>query len=101
MRHRVAGLALTGLSLGHAAAAPAATPADLAPIQSGLDYHSFANVEQFRVTRLELDLRVDPYFKVVRGVVGLQIKRLDPNATELILDTRFFNVSAVTEKAQD
>jgi len=37
----------------------AATPADLEPIQSGLDYHSFANVEQFRVTRLELDLRVE------------------------------------------
>ena len=25
----------------------------------GLDYHSFANIEQFRVTHLELDLRVD------------------------------------------
>jgi leukotriene-A4 hydrolase len=107
MRHHVAGLALTGLSLGwgwswgYAAVASAAAPADLEPIQSGLDYHSFANVEQFRVTRLELDLRVDPYFKVVRGVVGLQIKRLDPNATELILDTRDLNISDITEKAQD
>ncbi len=94
MHHRVVGLALTGLSLTAAAA-------DLAPIQPGLDYHSFANVEQFRVTRLELDLRVDPFFKTLRGVVGLEIKRLDPNATELILDTRDLNISDVTVKAQD
>src|SRR5580658_9326481 len=33
--------------------------AELAPIQPGLDYHSFANVEQFRITHLELNLRVD------------------------------------------
>ena len=94
IRFCVAGLMLTGLS-------GAAAAAELAPIQSGLDYHSFANVEQFRVTRLELDLRVDPYFKTLRGVVGLQIKRLDPNATELVLDTRDLNVSDVTVKAQD
>ena len=75
--------------------------ADLTPIQSGVDYHSFANVEQFRVTRLELDLRVDPFFKTLRGVAALQVKRLDPNATELILDTRDLNVSDVTVKAQD
>ena len=95
LRSCLAGLVLTGLSLAGAAAA------DLAPMQPGLDYHSFANVEQFRVTRLELDLRVDPYFKTLRGVVGLHIKRLDPNATELILDTRDLNVSDVTVKAQD
>jgi aminopeptidase N len=96
-----------------AAATPAATSStaapissatvatDFAPMQSGLDYHSFANVEQFRVTRLELDLRVDPYFKTLRGVVGLQIKRLDPNATQLVLDTRDLNISDVSVKAQD
>ena len=113
IRHSVAGLVLTGSSLaaGMVAAAPppppapaAAAPAaaaDLAPIQSGLDYHSFANVEQFRVTRLSLDLRVDSDQKVLRGVAGLRIKRLDPNATELILDTRDLNVTAVDQKPQD
>ncbi len=30
-----------------------------APIEPGLDYHSYANVDQFRVTHIELDLRVD------------------------------------------
>jgi aminopeptidase N len=98
MRHCVAGLVLTGSSFAAAGAAPIA---DFAPIQSGLDYHSFANVEQFRVTRFELDLRVDSDAKVLRGVVGLQIKRLDPAATELILDTRDLSVAGVSEKAQD
>jgi leukotriene-A4 hydrolase len=103
IRHCVAGLALAGSSLlATAAALAGAVPAsDLAPIQSGLDYHSFANIEQFRVTRLELDLRVDSTAKVLRGVVGLQIKRLDPGATELILDTRDISVAEVTQKAQD
>ncbi len=85
---------------GPASVPPIAT-SDLAPIQSGLDYHSFANVEQFRVTRLELDLRVDSDHKILRGVVGLQIKRLDPGATELVLDTRDLSVTGVAQKAQD
>jgi hypothetical protein len=88
------------LGLLLAGSGSAATPADLAPIQSGLDYHSFANIEQFRVTRVELDLRVDSDARVLRGVVGLLVKRLDPGATQLILDTRDLTVSEVTEKAQ-
>jgi leukotriene-A4 hydrolase len=94
MRHVIAALVLCGCAWG-------AEATDFAPIQSGLDYHSFANVEQFRVTRLELDLRVDPYFKTLRGVVGLQIRRLDPAATELVLDTRDLNITDVSVKAQD
>jgi aminopeptidase N len=93
--------ALITLGSAVACAAAGAVPADLTPIQSGLDYHSFANVEEFRVTHLELDLRVDPFFKTLRGVAALQVKRLDPNATELILDTRDLNISDVTIKAQD
>jgi leukotriene-A4 hydrolase len=93
IRHCALGLMLAG-------SAYAATPADLEPIQSGLDYHSFANIEQFRVTRLELDLRVDSNARVLRGVVGLLVKRLDPGATQLILDTRDLTVTEVTEKAQ-
>jgi aminopeptidase N len=83
---------------------PSATAAgsltDLEPLQPGLDYHSFANIEQFRVTRLELDLRVDADAQVLRGVASLLVKRLDPGATELILDTRDLTVEAVAVKAQ-
>jgi aminopeptidase N len=98
-----ASLALAG-STGAASAAPpagAGLSADLAPIQPGLDYHSFANIEQFRVTHLELDLHVDSGAKVLSGTVGLQIKRLDPRATEIVLDTRDISVIEVTQKAQD
>ena len=97
MRLCVAGAALTA----SIAASAATATGDLAPMQSGLDYHSFANIEQFRVTRLELELRVDTTWKVVSGEVALQIKRLDPTATQLVLDTRDLDVSEVTVKAQD
>jgi aminopeptidase N len=105
-RHPAFGLTLAA-SMGWAAAVPAAVPAppapsaDLAPIQSGLDYHSFANIEQFRVTHLELDLRMDLRTQSLGGVVGLQVKRLDPAATELVLDTRDLIVLQVTQKAQN
>jgi aminopeptidase N len=75
--------------------------ARLAPIQSGLDYHSFANVEQFRVTHVELNLRVDFPHTVLFGAVALEIKRLDPRATELVLDTRDLDIRDVSERATD
>ncbi len=86
------------MALAASAAAAAAGP-DLAPLQPGLDYHSFANVEQFRVTHVALNLRADFTNKVLFGVVALEIKRLDPNATQLVLDTRDLDVRDVSEKA--
>ncbi len=68
-------------------------------MQPGLDYHSFANVEQFRVTHIELNLRVDFVNKVLFGAAALEIKRLDPRATELVLDTRDLDIRDVSEKA--
>jgi leukotriene-A4 hydrolase len=71
---------------------------DLAPLQSGLDYHSFANIEQFRVTHIDLDLRVDFHNKVLFGEAALEVKRLDPNATELVLDTHGLDIRDVSER---
>lgn len=113
-RRTTAGLVLalsSGVVAGIASAAPpdidgapetprtlsAARP-DLAPLQSGLDYHSFANIEQFRVTHIELDLRVDFHNKVLFGEAALEVKRLDPNATELVLDTHGLDIRDVSEK---
>jgi len=95
----ILGLALS--ALGFCADTVAAAGGDLEPLQPGLDYHSFANIEQFRVNKLELELWVDWSGKTLSGTAGLQIKRLDPAATELILDTRDLNILDVTEKAQD
>ncbi len=89
---------LAGLAL--ASVMPAAG-ADLSPIQSGLDYHSFANVDQFRATHLELDLRVDLDDKNISGTVFLDLKRLDPRATQLILDTKNLMIYGVSQKATD
>ena len=78
-----------------------ASAADPTPIEAGLDYHSFANVDQFRTTHLELDLRVDLEDKTISGTVELDLKRLDPRATQLILDTKDLTINDVTQKATD
>ncbi len=94
MRVRVAGLVLACAGL------PAAG-ADISPIEPGLDYHSYANVDQFRVTHVELDLRVDLAGKVISGVVALEFKRLDPRATQMVLDTKDLMINDVSQKATD
>lgn len=75
--------------------------ADPAPIEPGFDYHSFSNVDQFRVTHLELDLRVDLEGKTITGISALEFKRLDPRATQLVLDTKGLQVNDVSQKATD
>jgi leukotriene-A4 hydrolase len=94
MRFCMAGLVLSCVGMR-------ATGADLSPIEPGLDYHSFANVDQFRVTHIDLDLRVDLEGKVIDGVVGLEFKRLDPRATQLVLDTKDLMINDVSQKATD
>src|SRR5258708_32700463 len=94
MRVRVAGLVLACAGL------PAAG-ADLSPIEPGLDYHSFANADQFRTAHIALDLRIDLEGKVISGVVELELKRLDPRATQLVLDTKDLMISDVTQKSAD
>src|SRR3984885_2362048 len=93
----LAGLALAisgGLTLS-------SEPADLGAIVPNFDYHSYANVDQFRVTHLELDLRVDFEFQSITGVAALELKRVDPRATQVVLDTRDLMILDVTQKAPD
>src|SRR5580658_383049 len=112
-RRRTAGLVLalsSAVAAGVALAAPDTQGApetprtlstlrpDLAPLQSGLDYHSFANIEQFRVIHVDLQLRVDFHNKVLFGEAALEVKRLDPNATELVLDTQGLDIREVSER---
>jgi leukotriene-A4 hydrolase len=75
--------------------------AELSPIDSGLDYHSYANVDQFRVTHVELDLRIDLEGKVISGISALEFKRLDPRATQIVLDTKDMMINDVSQKATD
>lgn len=59
------------------------------------DAHSFANTQDFRVTHAALDLRADFVGKQLTGSVELTLDRIDPQAHELILDTRELSISAV------
>src|SRR5258708_30896035 len=94
MRVRVGGLV-------RACAGWPAAGADPSPIEPGRDYHFFSNVDQFRTTYIELDLRVDLEGKVISGVVALELKRLDPRATQLVLDTKDLMINDVMQKATD
>ena len=69
-------------------------------MQPGLDYHSFANIEQFRVTRLELDLRVDMPSKVLDGVVGLRSSGSIPAPRSWCSIRATSTIHEVSEKAQ-
>ncbi len=88
-------LAICGALSGHA------SPTDSGPIDPAFDYHSYANVDQFRTTRLDLDLRVDFKFKSIAGSVTLELKRLDPRSTQLVLDTKDIMILDVTQKSTD
>lgn len=68
--------------------------ADKTP-QSGVDYHSFANTDDYRVQHLDLDLTVDFSRKVLEGEAQLQVKRLNDKNPPLILDTRGLDIEAV------
>ena len=74
---------------------------DLGAIDPNFDYHTYANVDQFRVTHLDLDLRVDIKSQDITGRASLDLKRLDPQATHLVLDTKDLMILDVTQKATD
>ena len=63
--------------------------------ESGVDYHSFANTDEYRVRHLELDLTVDFTRKVLAGEVILQIEPQIGAGQQLILDTRDIVVHSV------
>jgi leukotriene-A4 hydrolase len=72
-----------------------------APIEPTFDYHSNANVDQFRLTHLDLDLTIILQTKEIDGIARLEFKRLDPRATRLVLDTRNLQITDVQQKAND
>ena len=65
------------------------------------DYFSFANTEQFVTRHLELDLTVDFDKEQLRGSAVLHMERLDPLATEIILDSRGLDISGVSISLAD
>lgn len=60
------------------------------------DPHSYANSGEFRTTHAALDLAADFDKRTLSGYVDLTLERLDPDATQLILDTRDLAIKSVT-----
>jgi aminopeptidase N len=59
------------------------------------DYFSFANTDQFVTDHINLNLTVDFDLKELRGLVTLKMRRLDPAASQIILDTRNLHIDGV------
>jgi len=82
-------------------AATSAQAADREPIRPGVDYHSFANVSEFRVKHVGLDLTVSFREKQLSGEASLVVARQNPNARELVLDTRDLDIRSVALGSKD
>ena len=65
-------------------------------IQSGLDYHSYANPEQVSLTHIDLDLNVNFNTKIMSGTAELTYNKVDKNADTLIVDTRDLTIKKIT-----
>jgi leukotriene A-4 hydrolase/aminopeptidase len=65
------------------------------PIRPGVDYHSFANVADFRVRHVGLDLTVDFRARRLTGFADLTVESQTPQAHQLILDTRDLDIRSV------
>lgn len=69
-------------------------------IASGVDYHSFSNPNEIRVTHLNLDLTANFDTKQLVGYAELQVERALPQFNELVLDTRALDISEVTAQGK-
>ena len=65
-----------------------------APRTFTADKFTQSNYRDVRVTHLDLDLDVDFDAKVLRGTATLDFERIDPDATELVLDTKGLKILA-------
>ena len=72
-------------------------PADAGPAGpvSGLDYHSYANTDDYRATHIDLDFTVDFERKVLLSEARLQLDRLNDENRPLVLDTRGLTIESV------
>jgi len=59
------------------------------------DKFTQSNYTDVRATHLALDLDVDFEVRVLRGTATLDFERIDPDATELVLDTKGLNITGV------
>lgn len=77
---------------------PSAPPLDAATL-ADVSANSYANVQQVRTTHLALDLKVDFARKQLSGTATLDLQRVDPAATQVVLDTSLLDIQKVETSA--
>ena len=74
---------------------PAPEPGAQPGPASGVDYHSFANTDDYRTTHIDLDFTVDFERKVLVSEARLHLERLNQSNNPLVLDTRGLAIESV------
>ena len=59
------------------------------------DHHSFANPDEIRLTHIDLDLDIDFDTETMSGTATMDVEFVDPEATEVVLDTRELTIESV------
>ncbi len=59
------------------------------------DHHSFANPDEVRLTHIDLDLDIDFDTETMSGTATMDVEFVDPEATEVVLDTRELTIESV------
>lgn len=75
---------------------PSATAADWTR-----DYHSYANLDDVRITHSALDLDVNFEARQLEGTVEHHFEVLDPESTEIVLDSRDLTINGVEYRSGD
>ncbi|MCV2885526.1 M1 family metallopeptidase [Aestuariibacter sp. AA17] len=65
-------------------------------IQTGVDYHSYANPSEIAVKHIDLDLTANFDKRILEGSATLTVERMAPEASTLMLDTRDLSIESVT-----
>ena len=72
------------------------TRAAQSSIESGTDYHSYANPSEIVVSHINLDLTANFELKSLVGTAQLNFTRVNQSAQELIVDTRDLTINGVS-----
>jgi len=67
------------------------------PSSVSSDPYSYANYLEFRVRHVDMKLTVDFDTRILTGMATLNVERLDPQATSLVLDTRGLDIQRVSK----
>lgn len=70
-------------------------------VSKAVDKFSYANFHEVKVTHLDLNLDVNFDEKVLDGIATLNITQIDPDATQLILDTKDLTIRSIEIHAGD